>query len=292
MNVKQSRIIKEERGQSLVIVLLMIVIAVVIAVAISFRTIQDIRRSGEERASARAGTQVESMLDVVTSPGIMVDVNAACDTTWASGDTCCLNSNDLEGLGVDMAICEDAEVCLRPEDTIEDILVPKDDVFELRLDGVGSAEDFCVGWDDTAGSTVDYVTVKVYKTESDCSADGEGHMDCTDEAVALTHGSGATNWSSEVVNVAADGCGTVSFSADAVVARIKPIGGSARITITSLPSGIDPHVATAKAYCYTQGADGEDIYREFVRRLRLHAAVPSCFDYVLYSGEGDVNKYR
>lgn len=284
---------KEERAQSLVIVLLMLVIAVIIAVAISYRTIQDIRRAGEEKASSRAGTLAESILDVITSTGTFESVVEDCMSAWAVGEVCEIDQTALEThyLGSDaMEGYSDAGVMLRPEEGINDLLVEKDDVLELDLSGVTGPEDICISWENTAGPAVQYVTVRVFKLEDGCVADAEGNLDCVDSAHSLTY-TNPSSWGSSDMTVLAPGnCGTVGFSGDAWVARIRPYGGSASITITSLPDDFPVHIASVKSYVYTEGADGGQIYREFLRRVTVHPSLPAVFDYVLFNGEGAVVK--
>jgi uncharacterized protein (UPF0333 family) len=267
--------IEEENGQSLVIVLLMIVIAVIIAIAISFRTIQDIRRAGEEKASSRAGNQTESVLEVISSPGVINDVVAECDIQWGSGNNICeFSKNELQQDyltdAVSIDVCDELDLLLKREDGINKVLVSQDDVFELDLTKVKSADSFSISWGGDASNLI----VKVYKKDCEESGpDDRNSMDCTDEARLLS-----TATPTEV-----------NFSSEAYIARIKPIGGDASITITNLPGDV-VYIVSAKAKCYTKGADGGDIYREFVRRIRLNPTLPACFDYVLFSGAGKVKK--
>jgi len=282
------RSFKEERAQSLVIVLLMLMVAAIIAVAISYRTIQDIRRTGEEKASSRAGTLAESILDVVTSPGTFETVIKDCAGAWGNDEICeiekaelqtkYLGANSLEGY-------DDVGVMLRPEDGINGLLVKKDDVFELDLSGVG-AGNICVGWE---GSTVEHVTVRIFKQESQCFADADGDLDCTESAVALTYNDPSSWGSSNLKLLAPGACETIGFSGDAWVARIRPYGGDANITI-DLPADFPDQVVSVKSYVYTDGATGDQIYREFLRRVSVTPSVPAVFDYVLFSGDGAIIK--
>lgn len=280
---------KEERAQSLVVVLLMLVIAVIIAVAISYRTIQDIRRAGEEKASARAGVLAESVLDVITSQGTFESVLAGCQDVFDSGEICEIKGNALTSyLGSDaLDGYRDAGVMINPEIGINEVLVEKDDVLELDLSSVIVDEDICVRW---TGSSVQYVTVRIFTKEILCAADGDGDLDCVDNAVALTYDDSGSWDAGSVILIGPDDCGTVGFTGDAMVARIRPYGGSASITITDLPSDLPVHVVSIKSYVYTEGASGDQIYREFLRRVTVNPSVPAVFDYVLFSGNSAVVK--
>lgn len=284
---------KEEDAQSLVIVLLMLMIAVVIAVAISYRTIQDIRRAGEEKASARAGTMAESILDVITSPGTFESVVAKCKAggAWSDGAICEINKDSLASLDYlgQNALDEysDAGVMLRPEDGIQDLLVKKDDVLELDFsEGYGSGQ-ICVSWE---GSSVQYVMVRIFKKESLCDPDGDDDLDCVDNAVALTY-ENTGGWAvGSVIQIDPGGCGMVAFTGESMVARIRPYGGNASITITDLPPDFPVYIVSVKSYVYTEGAAGDQIYREFLRRVTVNPSVPAVFDYVLFDGTTAVEK--
>jgi uncharacterized protein (UPF0333 family) len=269
--------IEEENGQSLVIVLLMIVIAVIIAIAISFRTIQDIRRAGEEKASSRAGNQAESVLEVISSPGVINNVVEECSNSqWSLGNNICeFSKNELQQNyltdAVSIEVCDELDLLLKREDGINNVLVRQDDVFEVDLRQVNSDDSFSISWNGDASNLI----VKVYKKNCvESGADDRNSMDCTDETAWLSTAGTPTN---------------INFSSEAYIVRIKPIGGDASITINNLPGDV-VYIVSAKAKCYTKGADGGDIYREFVRRIRLNPTLPACFDYVLFSGDGEVKK--
>jgi hypothetical protein len=263
-------------------------------VAISFRTIQDIRRVGEERASSRAGTEVESILDVAINPVVLKDIMNMCQEDWEDGfEECTFNKNQLEHsdfMGTDtLDHCKEAGLSIKREPGIEDVLVEKDDAFEVDLSTVNNGQ-MCITWEGLEGSDPDYMTIKIYNKPEDCDSE----YNCVDSARAFTE-TNPDGWSDSVgivdFSIADGGDNCISFSANAELARIKPIGADAKITLSGMPGGIPAHTAVAKAHCYTQGADGEDIYREFVRRFRINPTLPACFDYVLFVGDGEVNKY-
>lgn len=273
-----------QEGQALVVILLMLVIAAIIAAAIAYRTIQDVRRTGEERQSSKALTQSESFIDVVTSEsqwdlifdGGGFDADGLCGVGGGydpETGVCTLDEADLAGiLGEDPA-CEPetAEVQIRLGDGLgEDysILgqsVTQDYVMELNLEGSSGDYNFCVGW---SGS--EYLEVKVYWLN------GDEYL--VENAKALSHNASAAYGTF----VQAGECYTISYSANALLARIKPIDGNATVDVTSLDA---PQLATVKASCYVG-----DTYREIVRRIDLYPEVPAIFDYVLFAGSGSVDK--
>jgi hypothetical protein len=292
-------ILQEERGQSLVIVLLMIIIAVIIAVAISFRTIQDVRRAGEEKASDKAANQVISVLDVVSETAIMNDVMEECEGAWDAGEECVLTQTDiktdyLSDTDTIDETCEELEVALKPEDGINDFFIRQDDVLELDLMQVDSAGHVDISWENANDDQpASHLNVKTFYTETDCSWNDNnepeeqyGGMDCTDNAKGLTRTGG---WGSAEMMVADGSVGQVNYSETAVVMRIRPMGGDINITITNLPED-KPYIVAGKGHCYTTGSNGEDIYREFVRRVWVNPYVPACFDYILFSGDDGVVK--
>lgn len=253
----------DDRGQSLVLILLVLIIGAVIAFAIAARTIQDIRRTGLERLSDQAGTQVETMLDVITSP-----------VTWDSlisdggftgecqdADSICQLSEDYLNSILGGTECDTAEVGIRIDDDLSQYPLNQDDVYELSLPD--SSGTFGISW---TGST--YLLIKVY------AQDGDTYT--TESSIALTHDG---VWGESV----ADGVSwTVAYSENAKFARIKPISGDAEISIVNIPA----QEVSVKASCYVGS-----VYREFIRRVPLHNSVPACFDYVLFDGSSKIEEF-
>ncbi|MEA3357069.1 MAG: hypothetical protein U9Q67_01400 [Patescibacteria group bacterium] len=261
--------VSDEKGQSMVIVLLLIVIAATIAMAISYRTLQDIRRAGQERMSSKAVAGVESLLDAFTEKEVW-------DELWESGGLCyqqeggCLlkESTINNFLGDPDTDCDPFSVSVRIPDDIIGFELTQDDVLEVPLDSLSTAGDFRIGWYDA-----DYLLVKVY-TATDIDIGGSG-----EHVWALTHDN-PDGWLNQT-EVTAGTTYTIEYSASAVLARIRPIGGDARIDIFDAP----PLVGDIKASCYVG-----DVYREYVREFWLSDFVPACFDYVLFDGTGTVQK--
>ncbi|MBN2100327.1 hypothetical protein JW710_00315 [Candidatus Dojkabacteria bacterium] len=289
--------LKDDSGQALVVVLLLLVIAAIIAVAISFRTIQDIRRTGEEKASKDAATQVESMLDVVSSPVVFDEVIYNCGEYWAIGQVCELEMEDLNNLlGTDVE-CEDAGVKLRPDDGVQDFLIEKDDVFELNLEDVGAGS-LCISWDQGTGNVADYVTLSSYLHQDECRVEYQMTMggtvyhatNCVERVRGFTYSNPDSWGNSGLVQISGGSCGNFDFSEDVEVIRIRPVGGNARITLSNLPDDLPPQTASLHGYCYTTATDGGEVYQELVRKITVNPFLPSIFDYVLFSGDDAVIK--
>lgn len=262
-----AKVANEEKAQTLVVVLLMLVIAAVVAVAISYRTIQDIRQATEESQSDAATVAVESFLEVVTSPGVVDDL---IDNCIENGD-CKVDENELRDLLDDELDCDKADVLIRPEDEIEDVYVKKDDVFELDFTAVDESGSFIVTWEEAEGSQADHLLIKVYNKTGIYN----------NQAIALASDSSAA-W-----GYTPGSHPNISYGTDVTVVRIRPIGGNASITIGGLPDDMPIHVTSFKAYCYKKSADvnseGEgDVYVEEIRKISIKPSVPACFDYVLF----------
>ncbi len=254
------RKITHESGQALVLILIVIVIAVVIVFAITARSIQDIRRAGEEKSSDKASAQIESFLDVVTSPTVW---NGLSDTLCQQGLPCTISDTQLRDLldyPQDWQCTNGAEVRIRGDVGINGFPVEKDGALEVDLTSeTGSPRSFNVTWTGAAP----YLLVKVYTASS------------VDAAVAFSHDN-PSSWS----NITAGSL--VTFSDQALFARIRPVGGSASVTVTNLETA---QTATVKASCYIG-----DIYRELVRTTKLKPSLPACFDYVLFDANTAVDK--
>lgn len=259
---------KTEDGQALVVVLLMLVIAAVVAAAITFRTISDIRRTTEERASSKAAAQVDSFLDIVTDPDVWDRLEA---DFCSSGFPCTLEEADIENLlgGVTDLECDDnsAYIVIRQDLDVDSFRIPKDGVFEVNLVGSSNTE-FNVDW--TGGA--DHLIVKVY------ADDGSQYYAEYANALAV----GGSTWGTIV-----SGPTAIPYSGDALLARIRAIGGDANLSLTGLDV---PQVAAIKASCYVKDAYGSQVYREAVRKINIHPSVPACFDYVLFDGDSTVEK--
>lgn len=279
------RIFKNEEAASLAAVMLLLVGGAIVALAISFRTVQDIRRAGEEKASSNAGTIVESILDTISSPGNL-DLaigSVGCESAWANGLVCEISESELENLFFnDPHALDDCDVVgaqMRAETGIEGIKVNKDDVMEINLEGMSMTQ-VCVNW---SGS--DYLSINFFRSPG-CVED-----DCVAASYMLAKNN--NDGMSGITPAAAGSCTTISATSDPnrppTVMRIRPIGGDASVTLsgsTNLPS----YIADIRAYCYTYSASGDRIYRESIRRVHLNPSVPACFDYVLFSSDDQVVK--
>lgn len=275
---------QSERGQSLALILIVLVIGAIVAFAIAARTIQDIRRTSQERISDQAGAQVETYLDAVTSD-LQWDQLVGQDGGWlggglcdGAGDICELDSFALQALFGGL-VCDEATVKLRQESDIIDLDVPQDDVLEVNLGDPDVAGSFSLEW---SGS--DHLLVNVYMRDPN---NGE---------VSLYQNAGAPIGFTDrgrVEDGVADNWGTlrytddgtpeqVNYPAHALFARIRPIRGNANITVTNIP----PQEMTVKASCFYEG-----VYREFVRRVPLYDSVPACFDYVLFDGSSMIDEF-
>ncbi len=264
-----------QSGQSLVLILLILVIGAVIAFAIAARTVQDIRRVGLERLSSQAGTQVESMLDVVTTRQVwdsivedchfIEDAGALCiDSFRPETNICVLGESELTDLLGDIE-CDagGAQVQIRLEDNVEGMELSQDEVYEVSLNEA-TAGIFTLSW---TGS--DHMLVKVYS-----QVGGEVELE---SAVALVKPGAAEGWGTSDI-----GNNPIPYSADARFARIRPINGNAVVTLSDIP----PQEYAVKASCYISS-----VYREFVRRVSCYNSVPACFDYVLYDGTSAVDEF-
>ncbi|MBN1618689.1 hypothetical protein JW887_05125 [Candidatus Dojkabacteria bacterium] len=276
---------KNESGQALVLVLVMILIAALVVGAVAYRTFQDIQRTTVEQQSTRAGAQVESFLDVVTTDTSWDEVVDHCDLSYpgtgflsqSAGTVCTLDSGYLETIfnGMECDDDDNTAIQIKLDNGIEGISVAQDDALEIDLnydDGLDG--NFAIqSW---AGSAP-YVEVKIYRIDSSSGSDVYNV-----ENSYMLYKTGNNPGGLGTLNVPSSGQYTISYSNTAFVARIRPIGGSATITVTGLTV---PQYATIKASCSIGG-----VYREFIRRFPLYESVPAVFDYVLYTKYNSVSK--
>jgi hypothetical protein len=278
--MRRYRIEHSEEGQSLVLILVVLVIGAIVAFAIAARTIQDIRRTGEERISSQAGTLVETALDITTSAEVWADIwdadalgfkNDVCLDPYA--DICCIVINGSSSSAVgdyfdDLSQdCNEQTVCLRLEDTVVEHYIQKDDVFELNLATAADPGSFTITMnpDDTSAARM---IVKVYR-------ENEGIVTLRD-AVAYCED---CSWGSS-------GPATISYNPDDgdKFVRIRAVGSGMTI---STDNGLPPQEVSARVTCTISG-----IYREFVRAVPLYSYLPACFDYVLFDGSTKVEDFE
>ena len=289
--------LRSEQGQSLVLILLVLMIGAIVAFAIVARTLQDIRRTGQERSSDQAGTQVETYLDAVTADHQWAQfVDDDFEFTEYCNDRedppgsgiCELSETDLAFLFGDL-VCEEASVKIRKEDTLLGMDIAQDDVLEVNLGNPSTSGSFNIEW---IGS--DHLIINVYAEDP---SDGSVFL-YEDNVNSGTPGPIAFSDSDRVVAGEADDWGstvnhrmvdtgdgvpeTVYYPANALFARIRPIRGTANVSVTNVP----PQEMTVKASCFYN-----EVYREFIRRVPLFDSVPACFDYVLFDGNSAIDEF-
>lgn len=255
---------RQNRGQALVLILIVIVIAVVVIFAVSARTVQDLRLASQEKVSSKAEAQIESFLDVITSPTVwdsLLEPGGLCEY---QGLPCTIGNSRLQELlaqsGEEWQCTQGAEVVIRGDTGVNGFAVGKDDAFEIDL-----REEVDNPFDITWTGDADYLVVKVF-SETDLLA-----------SYALYHGGeNPQGWAT------ATSGSNITYAGNAVLARVRPLYGDASLTITGLET---PQTATIKASCYIA-----DVYREFVRTTQLNPTLPACFDYVLFDGSTAVDK--
>lgn len=261
---------EKQKGQTLVVVLLLIMIAAIVASAIAFRVIQDLRRTSSERQSTEASAQVDSFLDVVTNDEVWDsdELKGYCAGFFEDrplDQICRLEGSSLEDImDDDQFACNDdgAEVAIRFEADLEDINVEKDSVYEVNLKG-SSDGNFQLS---KVSGDAESVIIKVYGQNGD-----DFYLQ---NAYAISSETGWNNTISYGDNI--------PYNSESLLARIRPIGGDLVVDITGLQKA---QVASVKASCYVG-----DTYREYVRRVDLEPSVPACFDYVLFDGSTAINK--
>lgn len=294
---------KNEEGQALVLILLVLIIGATVAFSIAMRTIQDIRRSGQERASETSGNQVLSILDAVTGGAIwdqLVDGESFreggfCDdllydnihmSPIAGMPICVLNQSAIENLlGVDTLpveekgiVCDEdtAEVQIRLENGINEQVIKKDSVYEVNLTN-DTDNSFLFSW--TSGSCL------IFTYYSNTGTNGAWVID---DVVAYGD-TDVLGWPS--ILISADGnVNSIVYPAKATgpssphqqYLRIRAIDEAAVVTL----SGIPPQQFAIRGSCYLGGT-----YREFVRLVPILNFVPAVFDYVLFDGTSVIDEH-
>lgn len=268
-----------EKGQSLILILVVIIIGAVIAFAIIGRTIQDIRRTGQERVSDQAGTQVETYLDGISSSTelnkiIDEDMNfilGQCSEYEGTGSSICVLNNDKLREIFGELVCDQATIKLRKDENAISTNILKDETLQVDLNPEGEAGEFNVTWSGAAH----HLVIKVYALRPDSN---EIYLYETGSSpIALRRPDFTIEmWGSGTATA------TIPYPDNPLFARIHAIGGSADISISGVPN----QQITAKASCTISG-----IYREFVRVIPVYNALPSVFDYVLYDRTSSINVF-
>jgi hypothetical protein len=277
----------DERGQALVLIVLVIAIGATVAFAVAGRTIQDIRRVGKERVSEEAGETVQTVLDVATSSSAwddIVDANGAfltsgvCNasipgrsTVSADKTLCCLSTEYIGSLvGGDAGGtgwgCDQVDLCIRQELGIETKDLAQDEVLEINLAGATTTA-FQVKWTGSAP----HLLIKTI------GIDADGNIAVLEET-ALEQSTLPAAWGTPVLP---DTFTSVTIPANAQFARIRATGGSATISAIDVPA----QESLVKVSCYKN-----DVFREFIRRVPLFSSVPESFDYALYDGSTQLDE--
>ncbi len=276
--------LKNQKGQTLVVVLVLLVIAAVVSTAVAYRAIQDVRIASEERSSAKAAAQVDSFVEIAMDPDFWDDLWSddvqGCATYTGSGDVCPIDDNFWNDY-VDSSLqeCDEWKVFARREDQVSSFFLGKDEVveFDLRTEaGVNrdSSTNITISWTGSAS----YLIIRYMK-------DGD-----IVEDIALTYGD-PEDWNippiGTVSDLGAEG-NTCTTTLGAVgepnVIRIKALYGDALLAVDGLADEYF-QVGALKAYCYIG-----DIYRESVAQVVLREFVPSVFDYALFDASGSIDK--
>ena len=288
MALREEKALSKEKGQSLVLILLILVIGAVVAFAIAARTIQDLRRTGQERLSDQAGSQVETILDVLTSPEQLKElVNLETQEFLNPGECSSPQINDagdeickLDGAALkrlfDEFECDNGEVQIRFEGDIVDKAVNQDEVLEVNLGEPTADGVMNLSWTGYSGGLAEHIIVKMYGVD----ASGSGNIVLQkDISKSFRSSDAADAWGETVIDGAS---GSVSYDVNSRFARIRVLEGGALITLTGAP----PQDLAIKATCYISG-----VYREFVRKVPLYDSVPACFDYVLFDGSTSIDDF-
>jgi type II secretory pathway pseudopilin PulG len=272
--------IKRQKGQTLVIVLVVLIIAAVVTTAVAYRAIQDIRLSAEERSSALAAAQIDSLLDIAMEEDFWstlwavegAEQEAGPCSTFGAGDACRIDTPFWETYITSDVQCDDWSVSARRHSTgIDSFFLGKDEVLEVDLrdkDGNDrSEESLKISWNGDA----DYLILKYYD-------DGE-----LTEAVALTY-ENPSDWpEDEVITLFPLGDTYIYEFGTSDVVRIRAVGGDALLGIDGLAEDYY-QFGELKAHCYIG-----DVYREYLSQFMLRGAAPGVLDYVLFDATGIVS---
>jgi type II secretory pathway pseudopilin PulG len=275
--------IPKEKGQTLVVVLVLLVIAAVVSTAVAYRAIQDIRTSAEERDSAKAAAQVDSFLEVSMDVDVWADlwtddVQGCAD--YGAEEVCTVPTNFWDDyINLSDMECDDWEVKVRRYDQITSFFLGKDETVEFDLrDQDGNQRDgateLTLSWEGDA----QYLILRFVK-------DGE-----IVEDIALTYGD-PQSWNIPVNSNVLDleGTGdhyvvTLNDIGNPDVVRIKALHGDASLSLSGLQDEYY-QVGAIKAYCYIG-----DVFRESVAQVVVREYVPTVLDYALFDASGWIDK--
>ncbi len=290
---------KDHDGQALVLILLVLIIGATVAFAIAMRTIQEIRRSGQERASDTAANQVISVIDAITGKSVwdkLIDTDGTFKSTSLCGagspfmftnddgwPICVLKdenifSNSGNGLieweaesGDSETQCDPGtfEIQIRAEDGVNDLLIKKDSVYEVNLTG-DSDKALILRWQ--SGSRL------LFSYYSNGTPTGEWIVD----GASAYKMSGVSGWPIDTVISNTDY--PISFPATTGAnqyLRIRAIDGDAKLTLKGIPT----QQMGVRGSCYVAST-----YREFVRIVPLYSFVPAAFDYALFDGTTEIDE--
>lgn len=274
-----------QKGQTLVVVLVVLVIAAIVTTAVSYRAIKNIRLSAEKRDSALAASQIDSLLDVAMSEDFW-------DNLWVvDGPFYDFSSDErvahdippvywVDYLDTNALKCKDDGwnvSARRSSESVSSFFIGKDEVMEVDLREANGVEQpsstvFNIGWNGEAS----YLILKFY------DENGITH------SIALTHDD-PNLWdlgdsvNTEIIEPSTLYSVTLEDAGFPDTVRIRAVGGDGLLDISGLASGYF-QFGELKAYCYIG-----DVYREYISQFMLRGSTPAVFDYALFDGTGSIS---
>ncbi len=260
---------KNQRGQTLIVVLMLMIISLSIGLAVSQRIISGSKRSvtldSSSRAQAVAEAAIEKMLPVSTSTLDGYITNNNC------GTNCQLTIAGADGVSATAAV---TLAYAGNSSSLFNTKIEKDSVTELDLTGYGNrALEIC--WDGSSGNTPSVAALFVYGASVPYSSQRYAY-----NSASTTHSS--NGFSAAAPDLSYANCFTIAAQSNPRFVRVRALYADLNLYVIPMSGGTLP----VQGYLMTSVGRFGGVTKT-VQALKSRSFVPASFDYVLFNTSED-----
>jgi len=269
INTSYSALPTSQKGQALIILLLIMVVGLTVGLSIATRTITDLRISTQSEESQKAFSAAEAGIedalrrDLTSFTGTSAEVSPGTGATYTTTVTPQGNTNKFV---TEQPVAKDdvAQVCINvPSFCPNSGLIPSQvEVYWVREGESNASVEITEVYENPAGSF--QIAKNAYNADSN-----------------LTNGfNNATKGTFQIGNTTFGNQATINLNTDTRILRIRPLYNDTTIAVVALPSDA---IFPLQSYKISSTGTTGQITRKIEVTKSLNA-LPPIFDYVLYSG--------